>query len=163
MKYIKAVVFVLFIVSCHDNGSNERDLVIKKDTDTIRNYDVGTSSPKESLSSCYESSSSKDTVFLSVFGSSKVITGALNYHYNEKDNNNGTIRGFMHGDTLIADYIFMSEGKASVRQVVFLKQGNDFIEGYGDAEERDGKMVFKDMNTISFTGLALHMVDCNSH
>ena len=153
----------MFLVSCHNNGSNEKDLIIKNNTDTIKDYDAGTSNPEESLSSCYEGANGKDTVFLSVFGSSRIITGALNYQYNEKDNNNGTIRGVMHGDTLIADYIFMSEGKASIRQVVFLKQGSNFVEGYGDEEEQNGKMVFKDMNTISFTGLSLRMIDCNMH
>src|SRR5438045_2408635 len=163
MKYIQAIVLMSFIASCHNNGSNEQDLIIKNNNDTIKDYNAGTSNPEEALSSCYEKANGKDTVFLSVFGSSKIITGALNYHYNEKDNNNGTIRGIMHGDTLIADYIFMSEGKATVREVVFLKQDDNFIEGYGETADEHGKTVFKDRNAISFSGLPLQMVDCNRY
>ena len=159
MKYIKAITLVLIIASCQNNGSNEQDLVKNNTDDTIKNYNQRTD-PAESKSSCYESANGNDTVFLSIFSESKVITGSLLYNYYQKDKNRGTIRGRMHGDTLIADYVFMSEGKASVRQVAFLKQDNSFIEGYGDATEENGKMVFKNRTMLNFTGRPLVAVDC---
>nr|GFC68635.1 hypothetical protein [Tanacetum cinerariifolium] len=39
----------------------------------------------------------------------------------------------MHGDTLVADYTFQSEGTTSIRQVVFLRRDIGFIEGFGPA------------------------------
>ncbi len=67
----------------------------------------------------------------------------------------------MKGDTLLADYTFMSEGKQSVRQVVFLIKDTAAIEGYGDVEERNNKMVFKNISQIPFEkGQRLHKVPC---
>ena len=67
----------------------------------------------------------------------------------------------MNGDTLLADYKFMSEGKLSTRQVIFLIQGDDAIEGYGNSEEKDGKMVFKNINEVVFgKGLILKKAEC---
>ena len=67
----------------------------------------------------------------------------------------------MYGDTLLAEYIFKSEGITSIREVAFLKQDDSFVEGYGDVEEQYGKMVFKNRSALSFTGKVLHKVDCN--
>jgi hypothetical protein len=99
-------------------------------------------------------------VFLSIFSQSKVITGSLVYNYYEKDKNSGTIKGNMYGDTLIADYIFNSEGITSTREVAFLKQQSAFIEGYGDMQEEGDKMVFKNRSNLSFSGKPLRMVNC---
>jgi hypothetical protein len=50
----------------------------------------------------------------------------------------------------------MSEGISSVRQVVFLKKGNTYIEGYGDVvEEASGKVVFKDRKQLQFDGKSI--------
>ena len=156
MKYIKATVLILCL-ACNISNNNEEN------NDTIKDYNTGTSSPAESVSSCYESINGKDTVFLSIFNKSKIITGSLNYNYFEKDKNSGTLRGNMYGDTLLADYIFKSEGITSIREVAFLKQDDSFMEGYGDVEEQYGKIVFKNRSTLSFTGKPLHEVDCNGY
>ena len=56
----------------------------------------------------------------------------------------------------------MSEGTQSVRQVVFLIKGETAIEGYGDIEEKDGKMVFKNLSSVVFgKGVILKKEDCN--
>ena len=156
MKYIKATALMLCI-ACNSSNNNEGN------NDTIKDYDTGTSNPAESISSCYENINGKDTVFLSIFNKSKIITGSLNYNYYEKDKNSGTLRGNMYGDTLLAEYIFKSEGITSIREVAFLKQGDSFIEGYGDVEEQYGKMVFKNKGTLNFTARPLHEVDCTGY
>jgi hypothetical protein len=67
----------------------------------------------------------------------------------------------MHGDTLLADYTFQSEGTESVRQVAFLQQGDGFVEGYGDMEDQNGKMVFKNTGSLDFSsGTAFTKVPC---
>ncbi len=89
------------------------------------------------------------------------VTGNLSYNFYEKDDNTGTLRGEMRGDTLLADYTFQSEGTESVRQVAFLKKGDGFVEGYGDAEDRAGKMVFKNTAALDFgSGTAFTKVPC---
>ncbi len=154
MKY--SLFFLLMTcVACNNDRSETNN-----GADTIKDYDTGTSSSAETISECYENINGKDTVFLSIFSQSKVITGSLVYNYYEKDKNSGTIKGNMYGDTLIADYIFNSEGVTSTREVAFLKRESAFIEGYGDMQEEGGKMVFTNRSSLSFSGKPLRMVNC---
>lgn len=111
---------------------------------------------------CYSAIIKKDTISLSLtVKDSSLEEGELHYNFFEKDKNHGTLTGTFKGDTLFADYTFMSEGKSSVREVVFLKKGNTFIEGYGDVEEKDNKTVFKDKKKLSFDSkVALSKMHC---
>lgn len=111
--------------------------------------------------SCYAYVKGKDTAHLTLITTGIVSTGELNYKWFEKDRNEGSIEGEMRGDTLVANYNFNSEGKTSVRQVVFLKKGNQFLEGFGEVEEKDGKMQFKDLKRVDFSNpIAFEKVAC---
>ena len=99
---------------------------------------------------CYAHTSATDTIRLTLQTTQPTVTGQLTYHYYEKDRNQGTISGTMHGDTLLADYTFQSEGTTSVRQVAFVRRGSGFIEGYGDIAERNGKTVFEKPHALQF-------------
>ena len=67
----------------------------------------------------------------------------------------------MKCDLLIADYSFMAEGMKSTRQVVFKKSGNDLVEGYGEIEEKDNKVVFKNVDSLDFNNsIVLKITDC---
>ncbi len=153
MKHSLFILLVL-LAACN-NGSNNAD----KSSDTIKNHDTTTSSSETAIQ-CYQSINEKDTVYLSLFEQAATITGSLIYHYYEKDANVGTINGNMHGDTLYAEYFFSSEGLSSKRDVAFLKQGSDFIEGYGDMKQEGETMAFKNKGALSFTGKPLNKVDC---
>ena len=112
-------------------------------------------------SACYAFVTAADSVSLRLVNDNGDITGELTYNYQQKDDNRGTIMGEMHGDTLLADYTFMSEGTESVRQVAFLKKVDGFVEGYGDAEERDGKMIFTNTAALDFSqGTVFEKVPC---
>jgi len=111
---------------------------------------------------CYIGSIGKDTIVLKTERFPNVVTGILEYKFYEKDQSKGEFDGKMNGDTLIAEYTFSSEGTKSVRQVAFLLQGELALEGFGEMEERNGKMVFKDINEIKFDGtLKLYKTECN--
>jgi hypothetical protein len=113
------------------------------------------------VSSCYANASKGDTVKMKVEVFKNVVTGTLSYQLKEKDSNKGEFEGQFHGDTLVADYRFMSEGKQSVRQIVFLIKDGVAAEGVGEMEEKDGKMVFKNTSTINFGRAAiLEKEDC---
>jgi hypothetical protein len=99
---------------------------------------------------CYAHTSATDTVRLTLQATQPTVTGQLTYHYFEKDRNQGTISGTMHGDTLLADYTFQSEGTTSVRQVAFLRRDIGFIEGFGPVVERQGKTVFEKPHALTF-------------
>lgn len=99
---------------------------------------------------CYAYITATDTVRLTLQTEQPTVTGQLSYCYFEKDRNQGTIRGTMHGDTLLADYTFQSEGTQSVREVAFLRRDIGFVEGFGAVAERRGKAVFKQPRALQF-------------
>lgn len=112
-------------------------------------------------SRCYTWDTARDTVWLKVEKFPNVVIGVLKYQFAEKDNNAGTFEGKIYGDKLIADYSFSSEGRQSVRQVAFRLEGDKAVEGYGDMEERDGKLVFRDTANIDFSsGMEMRSVSC---
>ncbi|GLU51800.1 hypothetical protein Dfri01_12610 [Dyadobacter frigoris] len=111
---------------------------------------------------CYNFTTKKDTAFLHINVADNTVSGDLEYHFFEKDSNKGTIKGKMIGDTLIADYTFLSEGTTSIRQVVMIKKDNNFIEGFGDIQELDKKTSFINRAKISFKkGLTFRKINCH--
>jgi hypothetical protein len=114
--------------------------------------------------SCYAHQTSNNIVLLKLNMVRPSVTGRLTYDIMGKDKNEGTISGTMRGDTLYADYTFMSEGKRSVRQVAFLRQGDAFIEGYADIEQRGDTMLFSKTDTLNFNGtMILKQIPCTNH
>ncbi len=103
------------------------------------------------ITTCYRYIHNRDTVLLNTIYTNGLVTGTLLYNFYEKDKNQGTIKGKITGDTIFADYTFQSEGVKSVRQVAFKKVGENLMEGYGETENSNGKTVFKNMDSLSFT------------
>jgi len=112
---------------------------------------------------CYQAIIEKDTITLTVdVNNVNQFEGELNYSYYQKDKSFGTLLGNVEGDTIFADYTFQSEGKTSVRELVFLKKdANTFVEGYGEIMEINGKMAFKDKSKIKFDGnVVYNKINC---
>lgn len=110
---------------------------------------------------CFKSIKGSDTVYLKLERFPNVVTGNLVYNFHEKDDNTGSIDGVLKGDTLIADYTFMSEGQQSVRQVAFIIKDSMVTEGYGEMIEENGKMIFKNTTALSFNNsIQLKAVPC---
>lgn len=125
---------------------------------------IETVAPAEVVTTeCYQGIIKNDTITLRIdVKGTDVPSGKLSYKFFEKDKNDGTIKGTMSGDTLFANYTFNSEGKTSEREVVFLKKGNIFIEGYGDVTDgSNGKVTFKDKKKLFFDSKTVLMkIDC---
>lgn len=118
---------------------------------------VHTDSPKQL---CFQSIRGKDTVLLEMeISDHKTASGRLMYHFFEKDKNEGRFTGTIEGDTLLAYYTFTSEGQASVRQVIFLRKDNSWVEGYGAASEGKDTARFTDISAVTFTGVPLYPCD----
>jgi len=148
-KVIVALVFVSFFISCKK----------EKDASPVVVKEV----VSEATSECYSSIKSKDTVSMDLkIDKDSTVVGNLCYRFFEKDKNDGTVIGKLQGDTLIADYTFMSEGVSSLRQVVFVKKGNTYVEGFGEIiTDSNGKVTYKDLQTLKFgDGVVLAKVDC---
>lgn len=110
---------------------------------------------------CYRYISNTDTVILKTIYVNDSVTGTLVYNFYQKDKYSGTIQGQMKGELLIADFTFFSTGVKSVRQVAFKKKGKNFIEGYGETEDKNGKTTFKNIDSLNFThSIVLVQADC---
>lgn len=112
---------------------------------------------------CYRVILKKDTISLTLnIKNGQISSGNLSYNFYEKDKSEGTLVGEMKGDTLYADYTFMSEGTSSVREVAFLKKGDAYVEGFGAVVDHNkGKVTFKDKKQLQFDGnVMLSKVDC---
>lgn len=158
MKDFFAYAALLVLIACNESPNNTDT----SKTDSQPASDTGKMTIQIPRSTCYRYASASDTITLKVEKFPNVVTGMLNYSLKEKDKNRGEIDGVMHGDTLVADYSFMSEGTRSVRQVVFLIKDDTATEGYGAVSEKDGKMVFDNISSIDFsTGTKLTKVECD--
>lgn len=142
MKNLIIILIALAAIqSCSQSGRHD-----------ATNQEKNTNSPADELTSCYSWMKDSSSISLQITVSGNVATGNLTYDLYEKDKNSGTIKGALHGDTLFADYDFMSEGKLSTREVSFLKTVDGMKEGYGPMEEQNGKMVFTNKSAIDFSG-----------
>jgi hypothetical protein len=140
-----------FMAACQSKTTEEKIDSIAKSPDTV----------VPASKACYAYMKNRDTVTLSYTIAGNTIAGELSNNLFEKDKNSGQINGIIKGDTIIADYAAKGEGVTSVRQVAFLKKGDQLLEGYGDTEQKNGKMVFKKLQDLKFVNaIGLSAVDC---
>lgn len=146
-KRVITVVFFSILISC------------KKEAPTAIETQDATLSPKEVAvaQEWYQGVLGKDTITLMLSRKeNQVLSGNLRYQFFEKDNNQGTLTGEIKGDTLFLEYRFMSEGMTLIREVAFLKQGDIYIEGYAETQEKDGIIRFKNRKSLEFNS-AIHL------
>jgi hypothetical protein len=117
-----SVVFISVFVSCK-KGKEIEEVAVPSEEIVV----------EEPVSEeCYSAIIKKDTISMSLnIKGKEIASGKLVYNFFEKDKNEGTLVGEIKGDTLFAEYVFVSEGVSSIRQVAFLKKGNSYIEGFG--------------------------------
>lgn len=84
--------------------------------------------PNGDLEGCYAFMNNNDSILMHLQFNGKEVTGSLLYNFYEKDGNDGSLLGEVHGDTIFAMYSFESEGVTSSREVAYLKRGNDYVE-----------------------------------
>ena len=156
MKYLSAIlVITIGLLTGCDAGGNKTVTVPRNDTVAP---EMKIMIPRMV---CYAGVVGKDSVFLKTEIFPNVVTGSLAYNFEAKDDSRGDIDGKLEGDTLIADYTFMAEGKSSVREIAFLVTDSSAIEGYGAMEEKNGKMVFTNKAGIDFgKGFVLNAIPC---
>lgn len=132
------------ILSSCTSGTSEKKTV-EQVTTTV------TDSIETPLKGCYIAVIKKDTIQLAVTSvNGSAVEGSLIYNFAEKDKNKGTFTGQYNDGILVADYTFNSEGATSERQVAFKKVDGGMVEGYGDAETKGNKSVFKDQKALKY-------------
>jgi len=102
---------------------------------------------------CYQSISGKDTAWLSIDTSKKVIHGLLSFNYTDKkEKYEGKFKGEMYGDTLKGHYDFKIN-KAEVwnrNPVAFLKREGKLTMGVGQFMLIMGSAHFDNRYTINY-------------
>ncbi|MGJ1204099.1 hypothetical protein [Sphingobacterium lactis] len=102
------------------------------------------------LAGKYSFAQGKDTILMDLRNQQDSLIGELSYSFDEKDRNNGEFRGVVQDSLVVGEYHFTSEGMNSVREIVFGIVPEGLVEGFGDVEEQDSLMVFKDKSTLRF-------------
>jgi hypothetical protein len=129
MKLICPFWFViLLMISCGNNPS---------DADHINPNHAAVLSAAIRPGDCYQMIIKKDTARLSFTKTGELLEGSLSYHRAEKDKNDGNFKGRLLNDSvLLASYIFNSEGRKSVRELVFKIRDSIILQGYGEEYQR---------------------------
>jgi len=151
MKPLKLIGLALCgsMLACQNNAESF-DGQNMPNSQMTQNSQAAANTPTETQN-CYTYVKNKDTILLSTTETGSQVTGNLEYNLDEKDRNTGSVAGIVRGDTLLLNYTFQSEGRQSVRQLAFLKQGNELMEGYAEVEEKADTVVFKDPETLKFS------------
>ncbi|MEX2592226.1 MAG: hypothetical protein WD426_05595 [Anditalea sp.] len=124
---LSILVLLAILLGCSNSSDNGKEQS-NKELDLVQK-NRGEELDRET-SSCYLYATDRDTVFLELNPPvNGKVTGELNYLFYERDGNVGHIEGEIQGDTLLANYTFVSEGMTSVREVAFLLGGNQVMEG----------------------------------
>ena len=150
--------------SCKDNSRNEIEKSdnVSETVDSLNSKDL---EEKENFpqTSCYRYESSKDTIKLEMTRTDdEEVTGSLSYNYLEQPKSKGSFKGRIVGDTIFADYTFDLKGKASIRELIFIKKDSSLVEGFGETEEVKGKTKFKKDAILSFNEvISLSPIDCD--
>jgi len=155
ISYLSSIfISATILFSCNGNS-------ISQVKSTEEQHELKAPSSDANSITCYSLNNGKDTILMKLKIDNGQVSGDLMYHYFEKDKNTGTLKGQMIGDTLLGTYVFMSEGKESVRPVVFLKNGNAMIEGYGNLNPATGEPDLADRSAIRFDNkFILKQTDC---
>ncbi|MBU2903614.1 hypothetical protein KO529_02350 [Arenibacter algicola] len=153
----KKVILLTFVAFSFFNCKNKKE----KTEETMKEAPM---EPEMAITStlqkgCYMYHENGSMVNLEITNSENPVEANLTYAYAEKDKNTGTFQGEFNDGKLVGSYTFQSEGIESTRQVAFMLEDNQFVEGYGELNE-DGTM-FKDVNSVNYSStMPLTKMDC---
>ena len=156
-KIVLITTIASLILSCQKKSN--QDIILQSDIDSTNIKDNEDLSTEPILTNCYAVISEKDSAFLSYEDNLGTITGKLHYKNYEKDSSKGDFSGLMNGDTLKVTYTFQSEGSTSNREIWFLKNGDELLEGIGKYDEKGE--IYADGKTVTFeNGHTFKSTDC---
>lgn len=150
-KSFYTIVLLALFAACNNPKGTSVSLDVidslgSESTDTVQKTSV-------KLKPCYLATIGKDSAFLKIIMlDSTKVSGELQYKFREKDQTRGEINGEISSDTLTVNYTFMSEGVESSREITFLVRDEQVIEGIGEYQEKNARMVYKNRSLIDYTG-----------
>jgi len=152
-------IFCFFFISCKKNAIVPSFNESSETENKLENFET----KNEKISGCYLFSKDSSIVEMEIINEGEQFSGKLRYALFEKDANQGTFKGSISNDILIANYTFMSEGIESTRQIAFLIKNSKLIEGFGEVETNDKVTTFKNKDSLNFSAdLVLEKTDCST-
>ncbi|MDN3586817.1 hypothetical protein QWY86_09075 [Pedobacter aquatilis] len=152
--FILTAAISVLLFSCQSDSKKYTTVDSSIMSDEVVKYN----SPDE----CFTYSKNNDNVSLLIYGTGdNKVLGKLNYNLDGKDKNEGSFYGYTVGDTIIVDYKFQSEGVWSKRQVAWIRQGDKFLEGYGETYQDKDIVKFKNYRKLTYgNSIVLEKTDC---
>lgn len=149
MKDSKGILIIIAIIvlGILAYGLFRKDTVVSTPNQADNNNDTA---QVESVAGCYIATTSKDVYTLNIqMQTEENVSGKLAFKNFEKDSSSGLFTGTYKDGILLADYTFQSEGMQSQMQVIFKKEGDNFVRGYGPVDDESGTK-FTDLNAITY-------------
>ena len=143
MKTLNLLVLAVFAAVACKGPKEDSPIDVHFSPDSVARAEI--------LEECFQFVNGKDTVRLRIQPEEVNVTGELAYLWFEKDKSWGTIAGTLEDSLLIAEYTFLSEGDTSTRQVVFKRFKEGWKEGYGEINEVDGVVVYKNIDSLDYS------------
>ena len=156
MKYLSIIgtLIMVTLYSCKDKQTDAS-------TAPRINDPVLEEVPNTNNEFCYLYAKDKDTISLNLTKEHQEVNGTLRYKFYQIDGSWGTFSGTMIGDTLRGIYDFEAEGTKSKRELIFLIDGNQLIQGNGKTELSGSTEKFTDNPQFTFDkGQILEKVTC---
>jgi hypothetical protein len=138
------LLFLAFFAAAACNGP-------KEDSPIDAHFSPDSVARAEILEECFQFVKGNDTIRLRIQPEEVNVTGELAYLFYEKDKSIGTFEGTLRDSLLVAEYTFLSEGDTSTRQVVFKRFKEGWKEGYGEIDEVDGVVVYKNVDSLDYS------------
>ena len=146
MNKVYVLLFLVLAASCTHHPEEKIVESLKK---TYEPSPVVPAAP-DSLSGCYQMIIGKDTALMELHLQNDSLSGELRYKRFEKDSNAGRVRLQYNKKQWEGWYDFRSEGKATVRQIIFEYEQGLLDEAYGDVVMKGDSVFYKYPSTLNF-------------
>lgn len=138
--FIVIIVVILGLIVYLQFGKPQSQVVVENTNETMN---------EEDIVGCYVATLAKDVYTININSQiGESVKGTLTFDNFEKDSSSGTFEGTYNDGILFGEYSFQSEGMDSVMQVIFKKQGNDFVRGFGPVNATGDAYV--DVNDVTY-------------
>lgn len=101
--------------------------------------ELGQVNNEDSILGCYVATIERNIYTLRLDGeSSGTITGVMSYNNYQFDSSSGVFEGSYKDGILRGNYSFIAEGEDSVRELIFKKEGDNLVQGFGSGRIING-------------------------
>lgn len=107
--------------------------------------------PAIDYSTCYYGATDRDTTALSYNPEGDQVRGEMRVRYFQMEPQEGRLKGFWRGDTLMGEFRYRENGQDITREIFFLRKPDGTLtEGFGERHMADGKLVYVQSQFLHF-------------